>query len=197
MRGVPLVMIIASPLRQCRLCKLDKQIDQFYVRKDTGRYRTECKSCTSIRGKEWILNNAAKRRAIALRWAKANYPYIRKKKAEYRARDPLAMRRWALENPDKMHACRKRWDQRNPHRKLKHARDRQARKIKAMPAWADKKEMNQIYSEARKMGSQYEVDHIVPLRGTLVCGLHCEHNLQIITRRANRQKGRFRWPDMP
>jgi hypothetical protein len=35
------------------------------------------------------------------------------------------------------------------------------------------------------------------LRSELVCGLHCEANLQIISAFDNQSKRNYRWPDMP
>lgn len=46
-------------------------------------------------------------------------------------------------------------------------------------------------------GEKWEVDHIVPLQSKLVCGLHNEFNLQVITQRENSSKRNYRWPDMP
>jgi hypothetical protein len=46
-------------------------------------------------------------------------------------------------------------------------------------------------------GEEWEVDHIVPLQSQLVCGLHNENNLCVITRKSNNQKLNLIWPDMP
>jgi hypothetical protein len=60
------------------------------------------------------------------------------------------------------------------------------------PKWADIEKINEIYVKARSLsqetGITYEVDHIVPLTHKLVCGLHVESNLQILTERENCQK---------
>lgn len=75
--------------------------------------------------------------------------------------------------------------------------ERRAAKIRGTPGWlsADqKKEIAEIYGLAKRLsestGIAYEVDHIVPLRGKDVSGLHVPWNLRAIPASVNRAKGR-------
>lgn len=55
------------------------------------------------------------------------------------------------------------------------------------PAWADLSKIKEIYREARESG--LSVDHIIPLRGKIVSGLHVHNNLQILPGSVNSSKG--------
>lgn len=48
----------------------------------------------------------------------------------------------------------------------------------ATPSWANMSKMNKIYGSRNY---DEHVDHIIPIQGELVCGLHCEHNLQYLS----------------
>lgn len=61
------------------------------------------------------------------------------------------------------------------------------------PSWADLDAIKAIYKDCQTINkitdTRHEVDHIVPLRGELVCGLHTANNLQIIPAVENASKG--------
>lgn len=186
---------LADDMQQCKCCHTSKDAGQFYVRKETGRLRSECKVCWNARVKLRDEANPERRRATALKWAKNNYPYIRSKKAEYRAKDPLRMRKWSLENPERKKALNKAWAEKNkPALAAARAKRRSALKL-AIPAWANHHAIRDLYEAAGAAG--LELDHIVPLQSKIVCGLHCESNLQALPQSANRKKSNRHWPDMP
>ena len=61
-----------------------------------------------------------------------------------------------------------------------------------MPKWADANEIKSVYAkcfELNKGGTvRYEVDHVIPLNGKLVSGLHIATNLRITKASDNRKK---------
>lgn len=72
----------------------------------------------------------------------------------------------------------------------------QLSKINRCPAWADRRAIRVVYEMCARvstcLGITFNVDHIVPLRGRTVSGLHVEYNLRVIPMAINYRKGN-RW----
>ena len=78
------------------------------------------------------------------------------------------------------------WERENPNKvRAKKAR-RKASKIQRTPAWADLEKIKEIYMNCPE---GHHVDHIIPLQGETVSGLHVETNLQYLTAEENLRKG--------
>jgi len=63
----------------------------------------------------------------------------------------------------------------------------------ATPKWANILRIKNLYAESfavtKITGVRHHVDHIIPLRGKLVCGLHIQENLRVVPWYVNLQKG--------
>ena len=63
---------------------------------------------------------------------------------------------------------------------------RRTAKLQRIVGWTDHKAIKEFYINCPK---GYAVDHIVPLQGTNVSGLHVLNNLQYLTAKENSSKG--------
>jgi len=70
---------------------------------------------------------------------------------------------------------------------------RRAAELKATPSWANLEQIERIYKLRKKVsdktGVEHHVDHIIPLQGESICGLHVESNLAVVPARMNLSKG--------
>ena len=123
----------------------------------------------------------------------------------------IAQAQYRLNNPDKVADTRKRtyekhraardaekaaWARRNAARVLGWTRQRQLAKIKRTPAWLTDDEhwmIEQAYELAalrtKMFGVAWHVDHVLPLQGKTVSGLHTPYNMQVILGSENCRKG--------
>jgi hypothetical protein len=111
-------------------------------------------------------------------------------------REKYLARREQAENVEKDRARAKQHYQSHKGYYFAKSQARRGVQRKAIPRWLDDQqwsEIEKIYSECSRRteatGVKHEVDHIVPLRGDGVSGLHVPWNLQILTAEENRAKG--------
>ena len=119
--------------------------------------------------------------------------------AEYRERVKASAKLWANSQRGKeAMAARGRRRRKDPRWIAYHqskTREYQARKKRHTPKWLsadDRSQIEHIYlraAAARRAGYDCEVDHVVPLNGKDICGLHVPWNLRIVPSRYNKQKG--------
>lgn len=181
-------------MKICKKCTKEKEIDDFYRKHDTpdGRARV-CKLCDNERNKVRQKSEKYKTNRLTYyrKYVESNkeklklyfHQYFKDHREEYRARE----RKWRKNNPERSKELGRKNFQK-PSRKKKHKANqamRRAIKLKAIIPGFDE-EVKLIYQNC-PIG--YEVDHIVPLRGKNVCGLHVPWNLQYLTVEENRKKG--------
>jgi hypothetical protein len=194
----------------CTLCKLTKPRSDFRAEKRTSiGLQSRCKACESayaktpeVRAKakaycEKTYNDPAR---VAYRREYAKQPHVKQKnnartvvwQKENAKRVKANNDAWRAANSDKKRAINADWNSRNQPSKAASLAKYRATKEKATPSWADLSAIKEFYVKASSCGM--EVDHVIPLHGKNVCGLHVENNLQLLSKFENCSKGN-RWGD--
>jgi hypothetical protein len=157
-------------VKLCTKCKVEKPFIAFHKNKQTkDKLTVHCRDCSNARLKEW---------------KKQNKDHI----AKY---DKI----WQQSNKDKKSKNYKNWQVNNRAKVNSYNSYRRALELQATPKWltaSHKLHMECKYSLAAMLSKhtaeQHHVDHIVPLNGKTVCGLHVPWNLQVLTAKANLSK---------
>jgi len=160
-------------MKYCPSCRETKSVECFS--KNKTRYdglQSNCKDCRSKARKEYYLVNKDRELALAADWSKKNKSPRKKYRDRYynTAKGQTYYRK-------------------------RNAKQR-ASKLSATPHWLTEDHLLQIshyYEHAKDCeavsGEKYHVDHIIPLQGKGVCGLHVPWNLQILPAEVNLAKG--------
>ena len=149
---------MASVVKKCKKCQEIKDLNEFRLR-NTGQYRRECKKCERVYIKKYTQDKV-----------KNNKNFHKEKYQKNRKNCIASVIKYQKRNPKKVNYRNSLY---------------RAKKLMATPAWADLEEIKNIY---KNCPTGFEVDHIIPLQGINVCGLHVESNLQYLTQSENRKK---------
>lgn len=170
--------------KQCKQCGETKALEGFTPQKKGYLGRTaRCKVCLALNGKE---SRSDRTREVERNSKRRNYNS--EKETEYK-------RKQYWENPDKFRKRSREFYYKKPEVYKENARLRDKRRKEATPPWLTKDQKQTILriywwsKELSKGSTTYNVDHIVPLQGEEICGLHVPWNLQILTETENKSKG--------
>lgn len=192
--------------KTCIDCNLTKPLTDFYpAGGQRVGHQVRCKACDKIKA---AARYVAQRERILTRtatYATANPSIARKAQAAYRVRHLEKVRErdrlQRVKHPARLKARDAKFSSENRDKIAAKSARRRALKLRATPAWAEPGALRAFYLTADGLnmltGEWHHVDHIVPLRSKIVCGLHCPANLQVLPGATNSSKGNRYWPDMP
>jgi len=170
-----------------------------------------CLECMYARHREWSKKNTKHMTEYSKKWCRANPEKASAQKRKYYKKHRAILlekvKARTLRKKDAIRAYKTEYYDRNAetirkksreHYSLRrdyykaYARRREIAQLRAVPPWADLKEITSIYGEANRKtaetGIDHHVDHIIPLKHPLVCGLHVHNNLRVLPARENRSK---------
>jgi hypothetical protein len=159
----------------CPICTLILSNNEFYpdeTRIDSKK--STCKKCLSSAARKY---NESNKESVTNQ--KRQYRVLNKENISIYNKEYRLLNKDSLSERDRIYYINNKY--------LFNARSskRRATKLQATPNWANLIAIKEIY---RTCPTGCHVDHIVPLQGKLVCGLHCEFNLQHLPASENLSK---------
>lgn len=174
-------------MKICKSCKIEKSLDQFYKKKGSkdGLFYV-CKACEKQRLISWRRDNPERRKIQDKNSNEKRYREDPKKVLDKQ----LELKK---RNPEKYKQIHRRANKKYRLKNLSYftakQNKRRANKLKATPCWLNQEQLvmlNLIYKNCPK---GHHVDHIIPLKGKRVSGLHVPWNLQYLSAIENIKKG--------
>jgi hypothetical protein len=148
------------------------------------------KARANKRSRDWYFKNKERVRKTFAAWYEKNKSLVIER----------AMR-WRDDNKDRYNKNQSAWRNLVSEKRCEQSSLRRTLTKRQKPSWANDFFISEAYHLAKirskATGIKWHVDHIVPLKSKLVCGLHVEHNLNVIPGSENVRKQNLYWPDMP
>ena len=159
-----------------------------------AEYRKTDKHKAAVRKSKTVYRSTKQGKAVAAAYARL--PRVKARAAAYAKTERGREGRRKINTGDKRRAYMAEYRRTHPEliaakRFAKAMRDNHVSRH-ATPKWADRKAIASFYAEAKRLtaetGRLHVVDHIVPLQGRNVCGLHVQTNLRVVTSDENLRK---------
>lgn len=184
-------------MKTCTKCGETKPLSEFHSDSSkVGGYRNDCKPCVLARRAEYVRNNKEKVYASDLA-----------SKRKHSAKKNINSKAHYARHREKVLANQRLYYERIKDRKKTYAQEyfiknkaaftarvakRRAATQNATPAWADFNIIQFLYVTrlylTQETGFEWHVDHVVPLQGRYVCGLHVHNNLRVVPATDNLRK---------
>ena len=177
--------------KTCCKCKQEKPAEQFYANKRMkDGLNTFCIACHRA---DNVARKAKNRSDPEFR--AAELAYKKKYREQTFQQRAVYMNRWRQANQEHVIQYSKQYRTENKDRYNYLCQKRKIDQMRRTPAWLtedDKWIMEQAYELAalrtKMLGFTFHVDHIIPLRGRKVSGLHVPTNLRVVTWLENQSK---------
>lgn len=176
----------------CKTCKIQKDFSNYGIsKKHKDGYLASCKTCEKKKKALFYKNNpeSLKRdRERTKKWKKQNKDRVKYLDSKYRKKNRKKLNKKSKEryrtDKESILKHKRKYEKNNPHIRAKIKTKRRMAERKAIPDWSETEKIKTVYKKAKWLGKitglKYHVDHIVPIQGKDVCGLHVWANLQIL-----------------
>ncbi len=166
--------------------------------------KKECPAAKKIWGHMHYIENSELYKSRSAEWNLQNPDSYNNRKETYFSREDVKgasrerTRKWTAENPERKRQMDLEFKEKNRALITSYQGKYRAARRMATPPWLTPEHINeirQVYEEARRLsletGIPHEVDHIVPLAGKIVSGLHVPWNLRAIPKTENNRRPRI------
>lgn len=180
---------IVDGKKRCSGCKAKKDLDCFS--KNSNAHSGLSPRCRECQGLDY-LKKSEKVKASVKTYRDKNKVSVAKNSNEYYLKNKEKIlersKRWAGENPERRKKIEQFYSSSNQGEKNARASLYRARKREATPPWIGPDQISEMSLFFKNCPAGHHVDHIVPVGGDDVCGLHVPWNLQYLPRFINESK---------